>query len=179
MTTQTKALKQRITDYLSNGGLFNPELANHVSIRDLLIECREALAQPEQCTGCEGKPSSANNPCAVCGNSQPEQPKVRTGDCLLTGFCASEGHKIQKAEPEQEPVAYFNPQVKGGFYWAKPTKITAPVTVSVEPMPLYTTPPQRTWVGLTDEEDIDWDGTGNLKQLVEAVEAKLKAKNHV
>ena len=33
--------------------------------------------------------------------AQPEQPKVRTGDCLLTGFCASEGHKIQKAEPEQ------------------------------------------------------------------------------
>jgi len=36
---------------------------------------------------------------------------------------------------------------------------------------------QRTWVGLTDEDDIDWNGTGNLKQLVEAVEAKLKDKN--
>ena len=24
-----------------------------------------------------------------------EQPKVRTGDCLLVGVCASEGHKIQ------------------------------------------------------------------------------------
>ena len=44
---------------------------------------------------------------------------------------------------KQEPIAYFNPQVKGGFYWAKPTKITAPTTVSVEPIPLYTTPPQR------------------------------------
>jgi len=42
---------------------------------------------------------------------------------------------------------------------------------------LYTTPQQRTWVGLTDEDDIDWDGTGNLKQLVEAVEAKLNEKN--
>ena len=58
------------------------------------------------------------------------------------------------AQPAQEPVAYFNPQVKGGFYWARPTKITAPVTVSVEPMPLYTTPPQRTWVRLT-HTDID------------------------
>lgn len=29
------------------------------------------VAQPEQCTGCEGKPSGSNNPCAVCGNSQP------------------------------------------------------------------------------------------------------------
>ena len=25
----------------------------------------------------------------------PVQPKVRTGDCLLVGVCASEGHKIQ------------------------------------------------------------------------------------
>ena len=41
----------------------------------------------------------------------------------------------------------------------------------------YTSPPQRQWVGLTDEDEIDWDGTGNLKQLVEAVEAKLKEKN--
>ena len=35
---------------------------------------------------------------------------------------------------------------------------------------------QRTWVGLTDEDDIDWDG-GDLKSLVRAVEAKLKEKN--
>ena len=35
--------------------------------------------------------------------AQPEQPKVRTGDCVLVGVCASEGHKIQKAQPEQEP----------------------------------------------------------------------------
>jgi hypothetical protein len=26
--------------------------------------------------------------------AQTEQPKVRTGDCLLVGVCASEGHKI-------------------------------------------------------------------------------------
>lgn len=39
--------------------------------------------------------------------AQPEQPKVRTGNCLRVGVCASEGHKIQ---------------------------------------------PQRTWVGLKDEE---------------------------
>jgi len=42
--------------------------------------------------------------------------------------------------PVQEPVAFFDPQGKG-FYWAKPTKITAPVTIDVEPLPLYTTPP--------------------------------------
>jgi hypothetical protein len=35
----------------------------------------------------------------------------------------------------------------------------------------------RTWVGLTDEDDIDWEDGGNLKDLVKAIEAKLKDKN--
>ena len=79
--------------------------------------------------------------------AQPEQPKVRTGDCLLVGVCASEGHKIQKAQPKQEPVAwmskdehevYTSKQVDGYFQH--------------DHIPLYTTPQQRTWVGLTDDE---------------------------
>jgi hypothetical protein len=36
---------------------------------------------------------------------------------------------------------------------------------------------QRTWVGLTDEDEIDWEEGGNLKDLVKAIEAKLKDKN--
>ena len=77
---------------------------------------------------------------------------------------------------KKEHVAYFNPQ-EGGFYWAKPTKVEAPVSVNVEPLPLYTTPQRgcaecgvgggyalyclpcvekfvctKEWVGLTDEE---------------------------
>ena len=38
-----RELSDRITEYLSNGGLFNPELANHLAVRDLLMECREVL----------------------------------------------------------------------------------------------------------------------------------------
>ena len=37
---------------------------------------------------------------------------------------------------------------------------------------------QRTWVGLTDEDDIDWEEGGNLRDLVKAIEAKLKEKNN-
>jgi esterase/lipase len=40
-------LINRITYHLSSGGLFNPELADHLAVRNLLMECREALAQPE------------------------------------------------------------------------------------------------------------------------------------
>ena len=36
--------------------------------------------------------------------------------------------------------------------------------------------PQRTWVGLKDDDEIDWDG-GDLKSFVRAIEAKLKEKN--
>jgi hypothetical protein len=36
---------------------------------------------------------------------------------------------------------------------------------------------KKPWVGLTDEDDIDWEDGGNLKDLVKAIEAKLKEKN--
>lgn len=39
----TPDLCQRITDYLTCGGLFNPESALHERVRDLLIECRTEL----------------------------------------------------------------------------------------------------------------------------------------
>jgi hypothetical protein len=67
-----------------------------------------------------------------------EQPKVRTGDCLLVGVCASEGHKIQ---------------------------------------------PQRTWVGLTDEEIVlivaECAASHQHTDIhfARAIEAKLKEKN--
>ena len=35
----------------------------------------------------------------------------------------------------------------------------------------------RPWVGLTDEDELDWEEGGNLKDLVKAIEAKLKEKN--
>lgn len=42
----------------------------------------------------------------------------------------------------QEPFAYYHPHK--GFYFAKPTSVSAPTIVDVEPLALYTTPPQRT-----------------------------------
>ena len=66
--------------------------------------------------------------------AQPEQPKVRTGNCLRVGVCASEGHKIQ---------------------------------------------PQRTWVGLTDDEVASFDVHAIADaECIRAVEAKLKEKNN-
>ena len=43
MNEQFKELSDRIADYLFSGGLFNPELANHFAVRDLLIEIKKTL----------------------------------------------------------------------------------------------------------------------------------------
>ena len=74
-----------------------------------------------------------------------------------------------------KPVAFYDPHK--GFYWARPTKTTAPVVVDVEPLALYM---KRTWVGLTQKERDDvWYSvrfTGP-DELAKAIEAKLKEKN--
>jgi hypothetical protein len=161
------------------------------------------------------------------------QPKVRTGDCLLTGVCASEGHKIQPKEPEQEPVAWrYKPAREDNPRWEYTTnhpldmgdgyirpslveycKCIEPLYAKEKPklmlekfremedlleepaqqepatkekireaivfnLPLYTTPPQRTWVGLTDEEfQLIYDMGRTPAGMMEMVEAKIKEKN--
>ena len=72
------------------------------------------------------------------------------GDALiqfakLVAEKALKDHAMQEVqrlgqEIEQEPVAWFHPHE--GFYWAKPTSISAPTIVDVEPLPLYTHPPK-------------------------------------
>ena len=37
--------------------------------------------------------------------------------------------------------------------------------------------PQRTWVGLTDDDELDWEEGSSLKDLVKAIESKLREKN--
>ena len=80
-------------------------------------------------------------------------------------------------EIEQEPVAYINIEERKLEWAYKYMSWNTPTVVNLPKIPLYTTPPQRTWVGLTDEDDIDWEDGGNLKDLVKAIEARLKDKN--
>jgi len=48
LSAKPEELCTHITDYLEMGGLFNPELANHDAVRDLLIDCRAALVAAEE-----------------------------------------------------------------------------------------------------------------------------------
>ena len=72
---------------------------------------------------------------------------------------------------EQEPVAWM---LDGEFY--KTQQFHLQGGHYANQIPLYTTPPQRTWVGLTAQEAADcW--TTSATQTWKNFEAKLKEKN--
>ena len=83
-----------------------------------------------------------------------------------------------KPKPEQEPVAFINVE-KRSLEWVKPISWHTPTTVNLPNIPLYTTPPQRTWVGLTvDEKDMIVDASNrDVFDAMTLAEAKLKEKN--
>jgi hypothetical protein len=88
----------------------------------------------------------------------------------------------------QEPVAWLEPE------WGEKIcpEVGYEVTMTDDHprdlcwIPLYTHPPQRTWVGLTDEEiELYWDwedfqtgaGRSTIFEMVRDIQAKLKEKN--
>jgi len=89
----------------------------------------------------------------------------------------------QALETEQEPVAFINVE-KQKLEWAKLTSWHTPTIVNLPKIPLYTTPPKREWVGLTDEEinsvcyKRDWTAPWTNTTFARAIEEKLKEKNH-
>ena len=79
----------------------------------------------------------------------------------------------QEIQPEQEPVAFAS---HGVINWIADKQFEHEAD-------LYTTPPQRTWVGLTAKETSDFvdqywaNDAVSMKELIGFVEAKLKEKN--
>ena len=97
--------------------------------------------------------------------------------------------ETQLAQPEQEPVAWIYESVCGNDF----STCIDPPSYAKNIRPLYTTPPQRTWVGLTDEEmeeirkqavdlfvqEVKTTGKGRNEPIKfgRLVEAKIKDKN--
>jgi len=106
----------------------------------------------------------------------------------MTGYQSKK--KAASAKLEQEPVAWRTFDGEGSYdyrsyennedygYWWEERHPNHKGWVE----PLYTAPPQRTWVGLTDDEYIHitdsvfHTGQG-LVAYYKAIEAKLKEKN--
>jgi hypothetical protein len=91
------------------------------------------------------------------------------------------------AQPEQEPVAWIMemPPPSGADRSVRMTSCKEVTQDWENAIPLYTAPPKREWVGLTDEEKSELankykhieTGWYHDMDLIAEVEAKLKEKN--
>ena len=84
------------------------------------------------------------------------------------------------AQPEQEPVAWMSSD--RAWMWSDYSKALAAVAhiPRLTLIPLYTTPPQRPWQGLTPDEVKHLYPYGRSvwgKETFEAIEKALKEKN--
>ncbi len=91
--------------------------------------------------------------------------------------------QLAQQEEKPEPVAWmcpYDPERETAFSW----KSGACVDCGKQRIPVYTIPPHRPWVGLTDEEIEklfvwqDWsEYFVEYEPVARAIEAKLKEKN--
>ena len=132
--------------------------------RAAITAIKEALAQPE-----EEKLHPVHIGVDVTREGTAVTAFYRKPDAVMEMFY-SQFHPL--AQPEQEPVAWWIP--KAEQFCLPSSDGTRPFAKAWEP--LYTAPPQRTWVGLTDDDEIPWDGV-DAKSFAKAIEAKLKEKN--
>ena len=81
---------------------------------------------------------------------------------------------------EQKPVAYINIEERKLEWAYKYMSWDTPTVINLPKIPLYTEPPQRTWVDLTDDEMLmiyGQDHEGKKYNLGRMVQQALKEKN--
>jgi len=97
------------------------------------------------------------------------------------GYQAKRAMAANKQEAAQEPVAWVvqgcAKMWRGEFAEIDAQAEAKRIGGTCVAYALYTTPQQRPWVGLTDEEMQDlWDRYAHM-EMMRAIEAKLKEKN--
>lgn len=99
------------------------------------------------------------------------QLQQRTGDCLLTGVCAAEGHHISKAQSEQNPIAWLYTNKLGG---RQVSLIDPPADMKDQYQPLYLATPKANYF------NPDWDAMPvmieeqrRMVKRIEELEAQL------
>ena len=87
---------------------------------------------------------------------------------------------------QQEPVAWITNGGKGELWWYRSSKFDEEGNVigpNPDDIPLYTAPPKKQWVGLTDQEinsvrySRDWTAPWTDTTFARAIEQALKDKN--
>jgi hypothetical protein len=160
--------RDEIIEMANRAGIVNPQM---------VINTLEAFAnlvaqhEREACARVCDEFLPLGNKCAYAIRARDKQD----GECkhCTDGCPACDARKL----PEQEPVAWrYRWSVEGGnWVWNYATYIERQKDDRCEP--LYTAPPQRTWVGLTDK---DWNRSKHnydFQKGVDWAESILKEKN--
>jgi len=163
---------------------------------------RAALAQPKPAE-CDGGQCGIGGYCKQCPKTQPEHPDAQGSPCpefwnwLPKAYGQTESFSKynmevaylagKQSQPEPEPVAvvgldmsevnvYYGSQYCGKKQETKIAVFLKDVLIGTR---LYTAPPQREWVGLTDEEiESIYAASKDVNYEYErSIEAKLKEKN--
>jgi len=106
--------------------------------------------------------------------AQPEPAECDGGQCGIGGYCK----QCPKTQHEPEPVAYVKTVIEALYENSDPVSVEA-----AELLEQITTPLQREWVGLTDEqleamaEKYVTNYYFDTLKFARAIEAKLKEKN--
>ena len=83
--------------------------------------------------------------------------------------------KYKTWKPEQEPVAWL----KVVNDWSCMSVLAIAYPNEPKAKPVYTSPPKREWVGLTDEQVAEIERMSTTRsQAIRAIDAKLKELNH-
>ena len=182
--TKDKAMQQALEALENHEGNYKLGRAGSERQEAAITAIKEALAQPPlpvQEPVAWDKPSASFD---EWWDSDRRRDTANPFDTDSFAYWAWEGWQAALAQPPllvQEPVAYLCENGVGHRYfrWKKPSDIYKPIS-------LYTAPPKREWVGLTDEEmsdivaDIDVDFGDLLWKVIcltKIIEATLKERN--
>jgi hypothetical protein len=135
----------------------------------------QAEVNQQRMQGQEKKQDSQRDVQTLGGTSMIEAREI-DGELWIK---ASDHHRAIAELESQEPVEW-------GVDWGKDgnsvsiIKRLANGNIEVLAWEYAPHPPQRTWVGLTDDEIDTWNIVGHesLREFVRAIEAKLKEKNN-
>ena len=119
-------------------------------------------------------------------SDQTKPENLHGCDCLICTTILALRDRL--AQPEQEPVAwadeiienlhslYDSEMIKENDSGDALIRLDAAIAAVEEAEERHKATPRRPWVGLTDKDEIPWDGV-DAKSFARAIEAKLKEKN--
>jgi hypothetical protein len=138
---------------------------------------KQELAKPEPQVCC-GDYEKCWKACTPRGRWLAEQEIVKPEAHIVKWSMRVDPNNFGEplAKPEHEPVAWMvRDQVDGCRY---PSALKNPAgSINGESQPLYTAPPRRPWVGLTDDEIWECQKPGLSDDVYKLIEAKLREKN--